>query len=193
MSDGGPAFRVTFHTWCQDLFIDHKVTAAFQPRTNGRAERQIGLMKDLLKKNGSVIGGGLESLVAALNNRVSSVPQAASASTRFFGRELRLGLPGLSPPISVEKREKMMDAMRLHRKKYGKSLASHGTIQFKLNQPVLVFSPKIKQFSEKGHIHSWTPADDLLGPRSYTVRMDSGALRRVNASWMSPLPPTEEQ
>ena len=66
-----------------------------------------------------------------------------------------------------------------------------GTILFELNQPVLVYSPKTKQFSETGHIHSWIPSDDLLGPRSYTVRMASGALRRVNSSWLNPLPRAE--
>ena len=149
-------------------------------------------MKDLLKKNGAFIGGGLTSLVAALNNRVSSIPNAESASTRFHGRELSLDLPNLNPVISPEQRESMLEAMKLHRQRYNKSLASQGTILYELGQEVLVYSPKTKCFSDTGNISSWTPSDDQLGPRSYTVQMSSGAHRRVNSSWLSPLPRGED-
>ena len=125
MTDSGPAFRTTFQTFCQDHFIDHKSTTAFKPRTNSRAERQVGLMKDLIKKNGPIIGGGLNSLVSALNNRVSSIPHAGSSSMRFFRRELRLGLPGLGAPVSVERRTEMQAAMRQHRQRYGKWPVGH--------------------------------------------------------------------
>ena len=145
-------------------------------------------MKYLIKKNGPVIGGGLDSLVSALNNRISSIPQAGSSSMRFFGWELRLGLPGLGAPVSAERRTQMQDAMRQNRQRYGKSLASHTSILYELGQQVLVFSPKIGLFSENGVIESWVPTDDLLGPRNFTVRMDSGPLRKVNSSWLSPFP-----
>ena len=191
-SDGGPAFRVTFSNWCSGLFIDHKTTQAYQPRTNGKIERQIGLMKDLLRKNGISIGGGLSSLVAGLNNRVSSIPNAKSASTRFHGRELSLDLPNLNPVISTEQREAMLEAMKLHCQRYNKALASQGTILYELGQEVLVYSPKTKSFSDRGVISSWSPDDDQLGPRNYLVQMSSGANRQVNTSWLSPLPRGED-
>ena len=127
---------------------------------------------------------GLDSLVCALNNRVSSVQDAGSASQRFYGRELRLEMPGLKIPLSSEKRDRMQAAMKQH----GKALKSHNSIQYKLGQQVLVFLPKQGQFSETGVIEAWTPADDLLGPRNFSVRMSSGSLRSVNSSWLSPLP-----
>ena len=131
---------------------------------------------------------GLDSLVCALNNRVSSVQDAGSVSQRFYGRKIRLGLPGLGIPLSAEKRNRMQAAMKQHRMRYGKALKTHNSIQYKLGQPVLVFLPKQGQFSETGVIEAWTPADDLLGPRNFSVRMSSGSLRRVNSSWLSPLP-----
>ena len=131
---------------------------------------------------------GLDSLVCALNNRVSSIQDAGSASQRFYGREIRLGLPGLEIPLSDEKRDRVQAAMQQHRMRYGKALKTHNSIQYKLGQQVLVFSPKQGQFSETGAIESWTPGDDLLGPRNFSIRMSSGSLRRVNSSWLSPLP-----
>ena len=35
VTDSGPAFRSTFQNFCQENFIDHKLSAAFQPWTNG--------------------------------------------------------------------------------------------------------------------------------------------------------------
>ena len=190
-TDGGPAFRVAFSNWCGGLFIDHRTTQAYQPRTNGRVERQIGLMKDLLRKNSIIIGGGLPALVAGLNNRISSIPNALSAATRFHGRELSLDLPHLSPEISPEQREAMLEAMRRNRQRYNKSLASQGTICYEIGQDVLVYNPKTKSFSDRGVISGWNPDDDELGPRNYQVEMTSGATRQVNTSWLSVLPREE--
>ena len=107
---------------------------------------------------------------------------------RFFGRELRLSLPGLGAPLSSERHNEMQAAMRQHRQRYGKALKSHTSIQYELGQTVLVFSPKVGQFSETGVIEAWIPTDDLLGPHNFSVRMASGSLRKVNSSWLSPLP-----
>ena len=161
------------------------------PRTNGRAERVVALVKDMIEKNCPLYATDLAALMCALNNRILTVSGAGSAAQRFYGREAHLGLPTLSPVISEEKRAEMMNAMRNHRTRYGKSLQTHNAVKYCIGQKVLVFSPKEGQFCDTGTIESWSPENDGLGPRDYSVRMESGSLRKVTNSWLSPLPGAE--
>ena len=56
---------------------------------------------------------------------------------------------------------------------------------------MLVFNPKEGQFCDTGTVESWSPENDGLGPRDYYIRMESGSMRKVNSSWLSPLPGAE--
>ena len=73
ITDSGPAFLHRFHEFCQEFYIDHKLSAAYMAKTNGRAERHVGLVKMLIEKNSPVISMELDSLICALNNRVASI------------------------------------------------------------------------------------------------------------------------
>ena len=138
-----------------------------------------------------MISTELDALICAMNNRVSSIIGAGSAAQRFYGWEIRLGLPSLGLPLSDEKRAQMQDAMQKHRTRYGKSLQTHNAVKYKIGQHVLVFSPKEKQFCDTGTVESWSPENDGLGSQDYNIRMESGSMCKVNSSWLSPLPGAE--
>ena len=135
-----------------------------------------------------MISTELDALICAMNNRVSSINEAGSAAQRFYGREIRLGLPSLGLPLSDEKHARMQEAMQQYRTRHGKTFKTHNAVQYKIGQHVLVFTPKEGQFCDTGTVESWTPGNDGLGPQDYSIRMESRSLQRVNSSWLSSLP-----
>ena len=50
-TDGGPAFRDAFKSYLMGLGIDHVVTSAYNPQSNGLAERWVHQIKDMIKKS----------------------------------------------------------------------------------------------------------------------------------------------
>ena len=54
-ADNGPPFSsVAFKKFCDDSCIGLNLTAPYHPKSSGAAERGIGLIKALVKKNGDV-------------------------------------------------------------------------------------------------------------------------------------------
>ena len=49
-TDGGPAFREKFQKYLGILGIDHSPSSAYNPTSNGLAERGVRQIKDVLKK-----------------------------------------------------------------------------------------------------------------------------------------------
>ena len=75
--------------------------------------------------------------------------------------------------------------MELHREKYRSKYKNTNATIYDINEKVLVFDPKEKLFSKRGHIHSFDPPpDDSLGPRNYQVQFDDGNIRKVNCQWL---------
>ena len=62
-------------------------------------------------------------------------------------------------------------------------------MDYKLDDEVLIFDPKLKKFSKEGKVLSFDrPPSDLLGPRDYTIEFKEGGTRRVNQQWLIPAP-----
>ena len=49
-SDGGPQFRKEFVQWCKNQNINHQLSSAYNPQSNGHAEVGVREMKNLLAK-----------------------------------------------------------------------------------------------------------------------------------------------
>ena len=74
-SDGGPAFGQEFSEYCRSLGIRHTLSSAYNPASNGSAERGVGQIKGLLERIGrkSVISqDDLNHLVFKLNSNVTA-------------------------------------------------------------------------------------------------------------------------
>ena len=99
---------------------------------------------------------------------------------RLTGLKPRLGLPTLAPVLSEEQRENMHIAMKRNR-------ALRNTTHTEC-----IFHPKQQGFVEEGEILNWDPTHDGVIPRAYRVCMANGTSRKVNQSWLTPGPPTDQ-
>ena len=88
-SDGGPCYGKEFSEWCKDRGIRHCLSSAYNPQSNGSAEKGVGQIKNLLEKmgrKGVLNQDELNMLVFKLNSHVTS--GQGSALQRFFGRNV---------------------------------------------------------------------------------------------------------
>ena len=51
-SDGGPCYNKEFSEWCKSYGIRHCLSSAYNPQSNGSAEKGVGQIKSLLEKMG---------------------------------------------------------------------------------------------------------------------------------------------
>ena len=75
--------------------------------------------------------------------------------------------------------------MAQHRERY---MIKYKNTQLKIEDIVLCFDPKQKQFCKKGKISSFDPPSDQLGPRNFLVEFEDGATRKLNQQWLVPAP-----
>merc|ERR1711954_371293 len=95
ITDLGPSFRMEFTRRLSELHIDHGTTPAYMPSQNGRAERTVGVVKNIISLNPPKSPKQLQELIQAVNNRPSGVPGAGCSYQRFYGRTPLLHLPQL--------------------------------------------------------------------------------------------------
>ena len=148
-TDAGPSFRQTFSEHCQTNFISHHHSAAYRPSDNGKAERSVGLLKDMIEKNAPLTEKTLQSLCSALNYRGTSITGGGSASMRLTGLKPRLGLPTLAPVLSEEQKESMHLAMREHRIKRKRALRNTTHTEQKIGTKSSSSIPKRKALWRK--------------------------------------------
>ena len=86
----------------------------------------------------------------------------------------------------------MNKRIELHRESYRSKYRNTNATNYNINEVVLVFDPKSKLFSKRGHIHSFDlPPSDSLGPRNYQIHFDDGNIRKVNCQWIIRAPSEE--
>ena len=88
-SDGGPCYGKEFSEFCRSNGIRHCLSSAYNPQSNGSAEKGVGQIKHLLEKMGrkSVLSQDqLNMLVFKINSHVTA--GQGSALERFFGRNM---------------------------------------------------------------------------------------------------------
>ena len=74
-SDGGPYYGKEFSEWCKSMGIRHCLSSAYNPQSNGSAEKGVGQIKNLLEKmgrKGVLNQDELNRLVFKLNCHVTS-------------------------------------------------------------------------------------------------------------------------
>ena len=148
---------------------------------NGQSVQAVALVKKSLLLNTTRNNKGLQELTQAINSRTSGVPGTGSAYERFFGRKPLLSLPCLPSKLTTEQKERMNQKMSEHRDRYCMKFKNTRLEQYNINDPVLVFNPRSKNFSKEAKIVSYDPPpSDALGPRDYEVEFKEGGRRRVN-------------
>ena len=77
--------------------------------------------------------------------------------------------------------------MAKHRECYRAKYANTRLVEYKINDEVLCFDPKMKSFCKEGKVLSYN-LSDLLGPRNQIIEFEEGGTRRVNQQWLIPAP-----
>ena len=75
-----------------------------------------------------------------------------------------------------------------HRECYRAKYKNTRLVEYKIEDEVLCFDPKMKSFCKKGKVLSFDPPSDQLGPRNYMIEFEDGGTRRVNQQWLVPAP-----
>ena len=92
-TDGGPQFRAEFSAFCARWNINHELSSAYNPTSNGHAESAVKNMKHLLAK---CLDAGESFLPALLHWRSTPRADGFSPSELFLGRRPRTLLPRIS-------------------------------------------------------------------------------------------------
>ena len=172
-TDDGGSMRGRFEMWCNDLGVVVEKSSAFNPISNGTAERHVQVAKRMLDiaKEEKI---PMEEAMARLRASPSSI-DGFSPSRLFFGRELR---NPLLPAISDGQEEQLLgkqcqitkDEERIKRNsKVGKSLPRYMP---KVGDLVLLQNQRTKRWDCPATVHLVCP-----GNRSaYVVAEDDGQM-----------------
>ena len=158
--------------YCRGLGIRHILSSAYNPASNGAAERGVGQIKGLLEKIGrrSVLSqDDLNRLVFKLNSNMTA--GQGSALQRFFGRNVGTYQP--------EFMRKQLDHAALIAKIYevqmkvAEKLGRRSTDEFKLGDQVLAQNMKTLKWTIRGQVVDCRTADDG-STRSFVIKTDTG-------------------
>ena len=95
-SDQGPCFVGRFTEWNRSVGINHCVSSAYNPQSNGAAERGVASIKAVLTKigkKGQLTQEELDKIVFKLNAQKTAKEE--SALERFYMRPIKTYLPEL--------------------------------------------------------------------------------------------------
>ena len=97
-SDNGPQFRTEFANYCAAHHIKHVTSSPFTSRSNGGAERHVGVCQQLMRRTANYQAFKI-ALIAWRNT--PKMLNDRSPSELFFGRRQRHGLPALPTALAV--------------------------------------------------------------------------------------------
>ena len=96
-TDGGPQFRQEFENFCKEMGIQHELSSAYNPNSNGLSEAAVKSVKYLMEK---CLATGQNMSAALLEWRNMPRADGYSPAEMFWGRRQRTRLPTL--PIHHE-------------------------------------------------------------------------------------------
>ena len=172
-TDGGPAFREGFQSYLMGLGIGHTPTSAYNPQSNGLAERGVRQIKDVLKKTKKKpTAQDLREMVFNINNHEQK-GDAGSAAKRFFRRGVRTLLPN-SIVREIDHRS-LIKARHDKQTRIAEEKGRSSKDTFEVGDSVLIQDQLTKRWILKGEISELRIADDG-STQSYQVRMNDGSL-----------------
>jgi hypothetical protein len=167
VSDNGPQYASReFSEFAKDYEFRHITSSPYYPQANGEAERAVGTIKGLLKKDG-------DPYKALLAYRSTPLQTGYSPSQLLMGRILRT-----SVPTTCEQRRPRIPDLRAVRRCDKKSKtrqktdfdSRHGARELPPLQPGdLVWMPARQTEGE---------VQREVAPQSYEVEQDEGSIRR---------------
>jgi len=143
-TDGGPQFRTEFIEWCENKGIDHELSSAYNPNSNGLAEAAVKTTKYLLEK----CRMKKQNLDAAmLEARCTPRADGISPAEAMFGRRPKSALPRLSRAAGDK-----LQVLRAEKTKELHDKRASGTDLPKLQkgQAVMIQDPTSGKWSGRG-------------------------------------------
>ena len=171
-TDGGPGFGKEFSEGCNTIGTTHIKASAYNPTSNGCAERGVQQIKNLLEKLGKkslLTQDYLNMLVFKINSHVTR--NTGSALMRFFGREVITYMPSLvkktfdqAALIKRRSEEQMQVAKKLGRRSVD---------TFKEGDAVVAQNVRTGKWTIRGRVTKARTADDGTS-RSFEVKTEAG-------------------
>ena len=165
-------WTVEFSEWCKSYGIRHCLSSAYNPQSNGSAEKGVGQIKSLLEKmwRKKVLNQDeLNGWVFKLNSLVTS--GQGSALQRFFGRnvgtyQMELFKKKIDHAKLIAKRSEMQQ-------KTAEKLGRRSKDQFKVGDKVLCQNMKTMKWTIRGEVVESREAEDR-SVRSFIVKTERG-------------------
>ncbi|KAI7804246.1 hypothetical protein IRJ41_003255 [Triplophysa rosa] len=156
-SDNGPCYSSKeFQDFAVEYDFKHVTSSPLYPQSNGKAEKGVHIVKQLLKKAASSKG---DPYLALLNYRASPLEHGLSPAEILMGRKLRTTLPYKQICLKQKQKANYDKTSRSLR-----PLATKDTVRLENN-------------------NTWNKRATVLeevNPRSYTVKTEDGQILRRN-------------
>ncbi|KAE8291509.1 Retrovirus-related Pol polyprotein from transposon 17.6 Protease [Larimichthys crocea] len=167
-SDNGPSYSCKeFQDFAQEYDFCHVTSSPLYAQSNGKAEKGVHIVKQLLKKAQE---SHSDPYLALLSYRASPLEHGLSPAEILMGRRLRTTLPYTSEQKQKEVKQKLKDLQKRQKANYDKStkslvpLARHDTVRIHDSS---TWSKKATVLEE-------------VSPRSYNVKTEDGQVLRRN-------------
>ncbi|KAL1264137.1 hypothetical protein QQF64_004492 [Cirrhinus molitorella] len=170
-SDNGPCYSSKeFQDFAVEYDFKHVTSSPLYPQSNGKAEKGVHIIKQLLKKAASSKG---DPYLALLNYRASPLEHGLSPAEILMGRKLRTTLPYVTRPNKNKNktwRKKQMHLKQRQKINYDRTSRSLGPLA-------------VKDTVRLEDNNTWSRRATVLeevNPRSYTVKTEDGQILRRN-------------
>lgn len=183
ISDNGPPYNSEkFKEFCIDWGIEHITASPYHPKSNGQAERSIGIIKNLLKKS---IDSGTDPYIALLQYRTAPRGNFSSPAQLLMSRQLRTKLPTIKTQLYPKVVDLNKHKMQL--KQYKNQIEKNYN---KTSKDLKPLTEGEKVYYKKTPSSKWEPAkvrEKCSQPRSYIVEDTLGHLyRRTREQLLKP-------
>ena len=185
-TDGGPQFRQEFENFCKEMGIQHELSSAYNPNSNGLSEAAVKNVKYLMEK---CLATGQSMSAALLEWRNMPRADGYSPAEMFWGRRQRTRLPTLPIHHEVIDHSKAEAARKKTAEEHAEYFDRTTRDQERLQpgQRVVLQDPKTKRWTLEGEVISERPHGG-----SYLVETDAGRTTVRNRSHIRPEVGTEE-
>ena len=190
ITDRGPSYRLGFEEALEEMGVQMRHGASYNPRSQAVAEKAVGRLKKAIAKNPVRGPADLQEVVSHLNWVASSATGAGSASDRMFGRTVRGMLPAAPGELSPEARKLMLDTLAKNRARIAKKFRNSSEAAFQCGQEVLVWNRRDRAYTDRGIVTDLEEGDDGY-PRSFVVDLVGGTQVHLHSNHLLPAPQSE--
>ena len=180
-SDGGSQFSSKeMQDFLRENGIQHGQSSPYNPQSNGHAERNVKIMKDLIVKTNHDIGSK-EFLDGIIQIRNSPRADGLSPCQVVFGRSVRTLIPTLTESLGTNEYVELARKVRKkldQKQKYLYDRSAKKLRPLDIGTKVWVQHPETKKWDSTATILS------RIRKRTYQIQMEDGKITHRNRRWI---------